>query len=234
VRFGNVHGLMWLDGEEMISHDIRGNWDEALALADKIIDWVPTRPHYHVGPARMVRARISVGRADIASALTESEQALSMARSVKDPQFLGPTLVTRARALAAAGERAAADELVDEILRDHDVEQGWFNDLPLLMAELGREGEFLTATGNAVMSTPWVEAGRAVGRGDLAGAADIYGEMGSREQEATARLLAAERLVAEGRRAEADAQLTSALAYFRRVRAKAYIGRGEALLAESA
>jgi hypothetical protein len=52
--------------------------------------------------------------------------------------------------------------------------------------------------------------------------------------EAWARLLAAESHIAAGRRAEADAQLTPALAYFRRVRATAYIGRGEALLAASA
>jgi tetratricopeptide (TPR) repeat protein len=234
VRFGNVNGLLWLDGEDMFSRDIRGNWDEALALADKIVGWVATRPHYHVGPARVIRARIFVGRGETASALAESEQALSMARSVKDPQFLGPTLVARVRALAAAGDRAGADELVDEILRDHDAEQGWFSDLPLTLAELGREREFLAATEKAVTSTPWLVAGRAVATGDLTGAAEIYAGMGAREQEAKARLLAAERLVAEGRRAEADAQLTPALAYFRRVRAKAYIGRSEALLAASA
>jgi hypothetical protein len=157
-----------------------------------------------------------------------------MARSVKDPQFLGPALAMQARVLAAAGDRAAADQIIDEVLRDHAVEQGWFFDLPLLLAELGREGEFLTATEAAVTSTPWLEAGRAVARGELTAAAAIYAEIGAREQEAKARLLAAEALVREGRRAEADAQLTPALDYFRRVRATAYIGRGEALLAASA
>jgi hypothetical protein len=136
--------------------------------------------------------------------------------------------------LAAAGDRAAVDELVVEVLREHDVELGWFSDLPQLLAELGREAEFLTATEKAVTSTPWLEAGRAVAKRDFAGAAAIYAEIGARELEAKARLLAAEALVAEGRRAEADAQLTPALSYFRRVRATAYIARGEALLAASA
>jgi tetratricopeptide (TPR) repeat protein len=233
-RYGNVNGLLWLQGESMIGHDTRGNWDEALALADTIVELAATRPHYHLGPARVVRARVFAGRADVAGALSESEQALTMARSIRDPQFLGPTLVTRARVLAAGGDRPAADELIDEILREHEVDQGWFFDLPLILAELGREAEFLTATEKAVTSTPWLEAGRAVATGDLTGAAAIYAEIGAQEQEAKARLLAAERLVAEGRRAEANAQLTPALAYFRRVRGKAYIGRGEALLAESA
>jgi tetratricopeptide (TPR) repeat protein len=233
-RYGNVNGLRWLEGEEMIAHDLRGNWDEAIALADRIVALSETNPHYHLGPALEVRARVYAGRADVASALAESERALSMARSVKDPQLLGPTLVTRARVLAAVGDRAAVDELVDEVLREHNVELGWFSDLPLLLVELGREEEFLAATESAVTSTPWLAAGRAVASGDLTGAAEIYAGMGAREHEAKARLLAAERLVAEGRRAETDAQLTPALAYFRRVRAKAYIGRGEALLAASA
>jgi len=233
-RYGNANGLFWLDGEEMIGHDIRGDWDEALALADKIVELAATRPSYHVGPARVVRARVFAARADVAGALTESDHGLSLARSIKDPQFLGPTLVARARVLDAAGDRPEVDEVIDEILRDHEVEQGWFYDLPLLLAELGRESEFLSATENAVTSTPWLEAGRAVATGDFAGAAAIYAEIGAREQEAKARLLAAERLVADGHRAEADAQLTPALDYFRRVRATAYIERGEALLAASA
>ena len=45
---------------------------------------------------------------------------------------------------------------------------------------------------------------------------------------------AAEALITDGRRAEADAELARALAYFRSVRATAYTGRGEALLAASA
>ncbi|MDX6478903.1 MAG: hypothetical protein QOG29_1490, partial [Gaiellaceae bacterium] len=233
-RYGNANGLLWLEGESMLGHDIRGNWDEALALAERIIELAATRPHYHLGPARVVRARVFAGRGDTAAAVAESEQVLTMARSVKDPQFLGPALAMHARVLAAAGDRAAADQMIDEVLRDHDVEQGWFFDLPVLLAELGREAEFLTATANPVTSTPWLEAGRAVATGDLTGAAAIYGEIGAREQEAKARLLAAAELVREGRRAEADAQLTPALDYFRSVRATAYIGRGEALLAESA
>jgi class 3 adenylate cyclase/tetratricopeptide (TPR) repeat protein len=233
-RYGNVNGLLWLAGEFMIGHDTRGNWDEALALADTFVESAATRPHYHLGPARVIRARVFLGRGDVSGALTESELALSMARSVKDPQFLGPTLATRARVLAAAGDRRTADRLIDEILRDHDIDQGWFFGLPLILAELGRKEELLTAIEQAVTSIPWLEAGRAVATGDLTGAAAMYAKIGAQEQEAMARLLAAEELVAEGRRAEADAQLTPALAYFRRVRAKAYIGRGEALLAASA
>jgi tetratricopeptide (TPR) repeat protein len=231
-RFGNVGGLFWLDGEDMQDHDIRGNWDEALALADKIIE--SAEAGYSTGPALLIRAGIALGRADIVGALEDSERGLSFAREAKDPQMLGPALLTRARVLLADGDQPAADELLAELLRDHQVEMGWFSRLPLVLSELDRGDEFLAATEQSSLTSPWLEAGRAVGEGDFARAAAIYAEMGTGELEACARLLAAESHIAAGRRAEADAQLTPALAYFRRVRAKAYIGRGEALLAASA
>jgi class 3 adenylate cyclase/tetratricopeptide (TPR) repeat protein len=233
-RFGYVGGLHWLDGEDMLDHDIRGNWDEALAIATRIIESSGEFVSYHVGPAREVRARIHAGRGEVTKALEDSEAALSFARDVKDPQAVGPGLLTRARVLFAAGQRPAAEQLLAEIFRDYDVQMSWFSQLPLLLADLGRAGEYVSATEDAYMSTPWVNAGRSIGTGDASRAADIYGEIGAKAMEAWARLLAAEALVAKGRRAEADAQLTTALAYFRRVRGAAFVQRGEALLAASA
>ena len=52
--------------------------------------------------------------------------------------------------------------------------------------------------------------------------------------EAYARLRAAENLVREGRRAEADAELERSLAFWRTAGATAYVREGEALLAASA
>jgi tetratricopeptide (TPR) repeat protein len=232
-RFGNVHGLNWLVGEDMLDHDIRGNWDEALALADRILESAGAAGYYQ-GPALLVRTGIALGRAELIGALEDSERGISVAREVKDPQLLGPALVTRARVLVAAGDQLAAEELLAELLRDHQVDIGWFSRLPLLLSELGRGDEFVAATEQSSRPTPWLEAGRAVGKGDFARGAAIYEEMGAQELEAWARLLAAESLIAAGPRTEVDAQLTPALAYFRRVRATAYIGRGEALLAASA
>jgi len=58
--------------------------------------------------------------------------------------------------------------------------------------------------------------------------------MGAARSEALARLRAAERLVRDGRRAEADEQLQRALAFYRSVGATRYVREGEALLAASA
>jgi hypothetical protein len=58
----------------------------------------------------------------------------------------------------------------------------------------------------------------------------VFAEMGVPRDEADARLRAAEKLVGEGRRTEADEQLQSALAFYRSVGATRYVREAEALL----
>jgi tetratricopeptide (TPR) repeat protein len=167
-------------------------------------------------------------------ALVDSERGLALARGAKDTQVLGPALLFRAQVLVDAGRQRKADELLIELLRDHDLADYWLRRLPLLLTGLGRGPEYLAALGDEQPATPWLEAGRAAASGDLRRAAAVYEEIGARAAEAQARLLLAEALIAEGRRAEADAELARALAYFRSVRATAYTSRGEALLAATA
>ncbi len=77
-------------------------------------------------------------------------------------------------------------------------------------------------------------AGKGLAQDRFSGAASVYAGMGALPEEAFARLRAAEAFVQEGRRAEADAELSRALAFWRAVGASAYVREGEALLAESA
>ena len=72
----------------------------------------------------------------------------------------------------------------------------------------------------------WLEAARAATSGDLMRAAEIYGGMGARFQEAWAALLAAER--------GDTSRLDSALAYFEEQRATPYVQRCRALMQASA
>jgi hypothetical protein len=58
----------------------------------------------------------------------------------------------------------------------------------------------------------------------------VFAEMGAPRDEADARLCAAEKLVGEGRRTEADEQLQRALAFYRSVGATRYVREAEALL----
>jgi hypothetical protein len=77
-------------------------------------------------------------------------------------------------------------------------------------------------------------AATAFARGELELAADICADIGVLPNEAYTRLRAAEKLMEQGRRADANVQLERALEFYRSVGALFYIRQGEALTAESA
>ena len=111
------------------------------------------------------------------------------------------------------------------------------NDLPSLAwvaVMRGREPELSELVERESFVSPWLRATAAVLAHDFRGAAEIYAEMESPAHDAFYRLRAAEQLLAEGRRAEADEQLRPALAFYRSVGATRYVREGEALLAASA
>jgi hypothetical protein len=83
-------------------------------------------------------------------------------------------------------------------------------------------------------ASPWRDAARAMVEGEFVVAADLYSLFEAVFDAAFARLRAAEALLADGRRADADAQLRRALATFRSLGATRYVREGEALLAASA
>ncbi|HYY73398.1 MAG TPA: hypothetical protein VE662_01145 [Solirubrobacterales bacterium] len=64
--------------------------------------------------------------------------------------------------------------------------------------------------------------------------AEILEDMGAVADEAYARLRAAEALIQAGRRADGDAQLQRALAFYRSVGATAFVREAESLFAPSA
>jgi hypothetical protein len=107
-------------------------------------------------------------------------------------------------------------------------------ELALLLEALGRPGAPIIEACDARPRIPWLQAAAAVARGEHADAADRLAELRTPPLEAAVRLRAAERLLAKGRRAEADAQLQKALAFYRSVGAARYIREGKALLAATA
>lgn len=113
-------------------------------------------------------------------------------------------------------------------------EPGWSGGLAVVLQALGRGAELVDFIAHITTSTPWLQAATAVATGEFERAADLYAAIGSLPREAFARLEAAERLLAEGRRTEASVQLQQALAFYRAVRASAYLREAEALLAASA
>jgi hypothetical protein len=107
----------------------------------------------------------------------------------------------------------------------------WVMEYTFALLELGREADLLAEGDDIGLPTPWRHAALCVARGELVEAADALGAIKAATLEAHARLRAAARLEAEGRRIEAEEQLRRALTFYRSVGAVTFIGEGEALLA---
>jgi class 3 adenylate cyclase/tetratricopeptide (TPR) repeat protein len=215
-----------------------GRWDEALRLVESSVAESATSRHYLEPSWREVRARIRLARGDDAGAGEDSTVALERARLARDAQLVVPVLALRARVVVDDAPDEA-DALIDELhglttLAWAQMPHAWYVDVVEVGLKLGRTAlaEDLAAASPA--ATRWVEAGLTLLRGDPAGAAEQFAAFGSRPNEANARVRSASLLLAEGRRAEADAQLQRALAFFREVGATAYARDAEALLRASA
>jgi tetratricopeptide (TPR) repeat protein len=239
-RFGVVGHLRWLTAEMAWQLYYEGRWDEALRQLDETIADFVENSFWMECPCRWLRGRIRVGRGDSEGAQTDAARCLELARLAKDPQVLWPALAFGARAFSGT-DRRRANDLADELLAEWRAQEllisgsdsEWLNDLIAALPRLGREREFLEVD-EAEMTTPWRRAARTFFLGDYAGAAEMYATIGAKPQEAYVRLRAAEALVGEGRRKEADAELERALTFWRSAGATAYVREGEALLAESA
>ena len=213
-----------------------GEWSESLERVERELSEL--EPSYLGAQCLEVRAHMRLVRGDLDGALTDAVRAADEARAIVDPQAFVPALATLAFVSARLrdGERAGAaiEELVrllEELGPSGGTGGAWVVDLALSLLELGRERELLEHTSQLTISTPWLEAAREIARGQLVEAADHLATTGSVACESSVRLAAARRLSAEGRHAEAERQLTPALAFYRSVGATAAIREGEALLA---
>jgi class 3 adenylate cyclase/tetratricopeptide (TPR) repeat protein len=240
-HFGHRGFVRWFEGGPLIGPLFSdGQWDEVVERTTAFIDRLGGEAHYQEATARTTRAAVRAARGEDAGAAEDAARALEVARPVGDPQLTGSTLLGTAGVYMTLGDRKRAGELLDESLdfiRGLD-ELGWIavelSSLAWAAQKLGRGEELLAAVAGEHFETPWLLAARAIAAGDFVRAAGIFQEIGDASTEAFCRLRAAEGLVAEGRRAEADTQLRKALAFYRGVRATRYVREGEALLAASA
>ena len=238
-RLGLDSYIRWQRAEHVFQCHWLGRWDEALATADEFIREVEAgSSHYMESGCRHIRGAIRLARGDPAAAFADATRATEVARGTRDPQARNPALAFEACARLAVGDREGAGAIANELLaawsktgvrHPHEsVDGAW------ALRELGRSEELADAFERPPGQTPWYEAARSIAAGDLAGAADIYAEIGSVPDEVYARLRAAAELVRAGRRVDADAQLRPALPVFVRLGATAWAAEGEALLAASA
>jgi class 3 adenylate cyclase/tetratricopeptide (TPR) repeat protein len=239
-RFGLDDWLLWLRGEVAWRPYSSGRWDEADRQLDELISDFLEHPFWMEMPCRVLRGRMRLARGDTRGTREDAERALELARAAKDPQVLWPALTFAARAFVST-DQPRADDHIAEVLSEWEAlgcplssESDWTGDAAVVIPLVGREAEYLAAAGRAQQPSPWRRAAIAYVSGNPLAAAEIYGEIGAGPDEAFARLRAADNLLREGRRAEADVELDAALSFWRSAGATAYVREGEALLAASA
>jgi tetratricopeptide (TPR) repeat protein len=228
-RYGSALRLRWLELERASEHYWSGRWDQSVRVADSVApDDQDSAPHYMESECRLWRGRVRLARGRLDGALEDARRALALARESGDRLNLDPALAFGARALLAAGQEADAGKLLDELLAT--VGGGLLKpdlgvDLAVDLVELGRPVEAL----DDVLPSPWLDAARAFAGGDPARAARVYAEIGSRPDEAAARLAAARQLLPT-RPAEGRIELERAIAFFREAGATASLEQAKELL----
>jgi tetratricopeptide (TPR) repeat protein len=214
----------------------RGRWGEAESRADEWLE--DDAPNINEPFVRSVRARIRLARDDVTGASEDCGRVLQIfedTRNVIVDEWVG---VISACAQVGLAERRQADAIgLSDMVSGHVGTSGEafaVVEFTLLLQEVGRSVAPIIAAADARPLFPWLQAAAAVARGEHADAADRLAELRTPPLEAAVRLRAAKHLVAESRRAEADAQLHRALAFYRSVGATRYIREGEAMLAATA
>jgi DNA-binding SARP family transcriptional activator len=236
-RLGSAAMIRWFQGVFTDHRYRRGEWGQALQMADEFLAGVEAgNPHHLAWQVFAIRGEIRLARGDRAAAIRDAERALAAGRATAETCPLYFTLASSAHVLSTASRREQATSLAGEFLEalHRRVPLGYAAiNLPTFTAAARRldlSQELVDALA-AHVETPWTDAARRYARGDFAGAAELLYRSGARPAEAEARLRAAEQLVADGRPGAAADPLRRALAFYRSVGAIASIREGERLLA---
>jgi tetratricopeptide (TPR) repeat protein len=232
-RFGIPIQVRRFRAEQAIDLYYTGAWDEALAHLEEYLDAVQTgSPHRGVGEAWLNRGRIRLARGDAEGAWEDARAALEFARETGEPWDLFPALAFHARA-AAESAPDQVDASVTELLSSLAAGQPFWGaaSLPdvLAVADAERQRELGSLLDAARPSTRWYEAAGAMIDGDYVRAAETYAAVGSRPDEAVARLEVAKRSSSTADGGRGEDELARALAFFRSVGARAYLREAELL-----
>jgi class 3 adenylate cyclase len=202
-----------------------GDWDGALTRIDEYLAAVEGgSPHRMAGELLVYRGRIRLARGDGAGALADARAALAFARRTAEPFDLLPALAFHARATlptAPDQARASAAELVAALAAGQPFWGAWA--LSDALPALGGHPEVARLLEQARPRARWYDAAGAILEGDFDRAAGLYAAIGSRPDEAAARLAAARRHAAAGDEHAARRELEPAVAFFTGVRAHALL-----------
>jgi class 3 adenylate cyclase/tetratricopeptide (TPR) repeat protein len=234
-RLDDLAMRRWFEAEALYERWWRGEWDDALAVAAALRDVGADADAWLAFDAALVCGAILSARGELAPAQREFDRVLSLARGAATPQALLPALAWTARFGLESGDDRRARLLLGELLgrwREIAFIPGfWVADTAAVAAGLGAEQEFMAVAAGVRAPTRWLEAGEADVAGRPRAAAEVYARIGSRPDEAHARLRAARALANEGLPAEADGELQRALAFYRETGAARYLAEAEPLAA---
>jgi tetratricopeptide (TPR) repeat protein len=238
-RVGDGVNARWLRAQLARMAFMLGRWDEASHAADEFIaECEAGSPHYMEVATRQIRGVMRVARSDPDGGLADIRRGLALAREAKDPQVLLPMLDLCVLAFEPIGHTEEARELIREalaIVRAYPYAAIWGTALAICFSRLGADFEQeMREVLEPAPAGPWKDLVVVCLDRDFERAAEIWAEAGSRTWEALLRLRAAEELIEAGQRAEGEADLRRALAFYRSVGATFYIDRAEALMAKSA
>jgi class 3 adenylate cyclase/tetratricopeptide (TPR) repeat protein len=211
-RFGSLRWRRAIELQRVAERYWTGRWAEAVAVVDAMV--AGGERTYLAWECRLWRGRIRLAGGRLEAALEDARAAHDLAREAGDPQDLQPTRAFLARALLAAGRRQVGAEVAEQLLAGLGggvLGPDLGADLGLVLADLGIPADALDRRG--IPPSPWLEAARALAAGDPLAAADRYAAIGSRPDEADARLAAARLLARQGHPTEAAAQLAAARAF---------------------
>lgn len=229
-RFGHASHIQWYNAEQVAEYYWTGRWDDALSVAEEfLVDAEASGGHFMDGYCRNMRGRIRLARDDISGALDDAARALAHARESNEPQMLYPASAFQVRAFALSDALNEAGELAEELIRSWRSQSelfpasSWVVDLAFGLERLDRADELQQAAESVRLRTGWLEAAVAVASGTYDRAADLFARIGSRPDEALARLRSAQALADAGQYDQARGDLQFALAFFEGVGASAYL-----------
>ena len=215
-----------------------GRWDDAVAALDEFIASCDAgASHANESEMREIRGSIRRARGDAEGALSDHRRAVELTRSRRDEVALAPALAALAATLADGGDLHEAQTIVEEFLAVIRATGDWRAVAPLLsfVDRLGITQALVEILDKhpARRAVVWREAIYQALAGDASAAADRVAETDHLTMEAQIRLLAADRLLVDGRRAEAEDELRKALALYRSVDAHHAVAQIEEALAEA-
>ena len=209
-----------------------GRWDDGLRLADAIVAETGRETSAGVVSLRRNRAVVRLARDDVDGALEDIEWALVGSREMRDPQTLFPALGAATRIYLELGRDDEARELAAELIEQVRGTMDWRTlDFAFVAESLGYRDQLEPLIARLPASSMRA-ANLALVSGDYGTAAKHLEEGSIHFAAADAYRVSGRKLAVEGRRSEAEAELTRAVAFYRSVGATRFIRECEALLEE--